>query len=97
MITFLMKEHTKNNNDDKKNIENATENAQTNSNKNESEMLLQLPLQIYGTQHMRPNNNNTTIKDDSQKSLFRLSSTIVECYCRIELKFVWYVSLLQFT
>lgn len=66
--------------------------------KNESEILLQLPLQIYGNQgtkvHMRTNNNNnnTTIsKDDSQKSLFRLSSTFVECYCRIELKVVWYV------
>lgn len=62
-----------------------------------NEILLQLPIQMYGSQntkvHMRPssnnNNNNNNTKDDSQKSLFRLSSTIVECYCRIELKFVW--------
>lgn len=73
-----------------KNIKNAK-----NSDKNESEILLQLPIQMYGSQstkaHMR--SNNTTNKDDSQKSLFRLSSTFVECYCRIELKFVWYVPL----
>lgn len=55
-----------------------------------NEILLQLPIQNTKV-HMRTssNNNNNNTKDDSQKSLFRLSSTIVECYCRIELKFVW--------
>lgn len=66
----------------------------------ESKILLQLPQQINDDENtqslLRSNNCTKSNRNDSQKSLFRLSSTFVECYCRIELKFVWYVSYIQY-
>lgn len=61
-----------------------------NTNKKEANVHASTEITKTETSNMLYMPRNTK-QNDSSKSLYRLSSSFVECFCTIQVKFVWYV------